>query len=186
MRDSDNHDGDGTPIVDRREFLKVSGAVVVSIGVGQHRRGADTRGRRGRAAARAGIGPARSDVARFVSRGPLEQHRQHVSWLRRSRARRTDGAVPDRRRRARSRLQSDLDRPQRHVHVHQRLHRREPHSRHWRSGNACRRRRGAARAAWSGVGATESACAGSDGRQGRGVGEGRARAVGHLRRVAGR
>ena len=34
MRDSDKHDVDGAPIVDRREFLKISGAVVVSIGVG--------------------------------------------------------------------------------------------------------------------------------------------------------
>ena len=186
MRDSDKHDVDGTPIVDRREFLKVSGAVVVSIGVGniaeaQAPAGAGAALQRGLVS-----GPPDPTAARFVSRGPLEQHRQHLSWLRRSRARRAHGAVPDCRRRARSRLQSDLDRPQRHVHEHQRLHGREPHSGHWRSGNACRRRRGAARAAWSGVGATESACAGSDGRQGRGVGEGRARAVGHLRRVAGR
>ena len=34
MRDSDTHDVDGTPVVDRREFLKISGAVVVGIGVG--------------------------------------------------------------------------------------------------------------------------------------------------------
>jgi len=34
VHDSDTHDVDGTPIVDRREFLKISGAVVVSIGVG--------------------------------------------------------------------------------------------------------------------------------------------------------
>ena len=34
MRDSAQHEVDGTPGVDRREFLKVSGAVVVSIGVG--------------------------------------------------------------------------------------------------------------------------------------------------------
>ena len=33
MRDSAKHDGDGTPVVDRREFLKISGAVVVGIGV---------------------------------------------------------------------------------------------------------------------------------------------------------
>ena len=36
MRDNDKHDvdGNGTPGVDRREFLKISGAVVVAIGVG--------------------------------------------------------------------------------------------------------------------------------------------------------
>jgi CO/xanthine dehydrogenase Mo-binding subunit len=34
VRDTDKHDVDGTPGVDRREFLKISGAVVVAIGVG--------------------------------------------------------------------------------------------------------------------------------------------------------
>jgi len=34
VRETDKHDADGTPVVDRREFLKISGAVVVGIGVG--------------------------------------------------------------------------------------------------------------------------------------------------------
>lgn len=34
MRESDKHDVDSAPVVDRREFLKISGAVVVGIGVG--------------------------------------------------------------------------------------------------------------------------------------------------------
>jgi CO/xanthine dehydrogenase Mo-binding subunit len=34
VRDSDKHDVDSAPVVDRREFLKISGAVVVGIGVG--------------------------------------------------------------------------------------------------------------------------------------------------------
>jgi len=34
VRESDKHDVDSAPVVDRREFLKISGAVVVGIGVG--------------------------------------------------------------------------------------------------------------------------------------------------------
>jgi CO/xanthine dehydrogenase Mo-binding subunit len=34
VRESDKHDVDSVPVVDRREFLKISGAVVVGIGVG--------------------------------------------------------------------------------------------------------------------------------------------------------
>ena len=87
------HDRRHTASSIAREFLKTTGVVVVGIGVWQHRRGAGARGRQGRAAARAGIRPARSDAARFLHRDPPEQHRDAVSRLRRSRARRAHGAV---------------------------------------------------------------------------------------------